>query len=146
MDLGIFVTLLVGFHVGPLRSDHRIVQVNFVSWEQMMQRCSRFNSRALGCYDGQIWTTESHRLKGRHTVALALDFVSWKDLGSACDEPACTIDGTIIASRSFNKQMNCSVGEMVFNQMDWPKDMHNVQCIVGHEVVHAFGGSHPYEN
>ena len=146
MDMGIFVTLLVGFHVGPLRSDHRIVQVNFVSWEQMIQRCSRFNSRALGCYDGQIWTAESHDLNGRYTVALALDFVSWNDLKSVCEKPACTIDGTIIASRSFNKRMNCTVGELVFKQMGWPQKMYNTQCIVGHEVIHAFGEMHPYEN
>ena len=145
MDVGIFVILLAGFNAEPVHSDHRIVQVNFVSWEQMMQHCLRFNARSLACYDGQIWMTEKRDLSGRHTLALAMDFVSWRDLRYACDEPACEIDGAIQASRSFNKNMNCSVGEIVFGQKDWPQGLYKEQCILGHEIVHAFGVMHPRE-
>jgi len=145
MDMGIFVTLLAGFNAEPVLSDHRIIQVNFVPWEQMMQHCQRFNARTVGCYDGQIWMTQIRGLSGRYTLSLALDFVSWKDLGHACDEPACEIDEVIQASQSFNKVMNCSVGEIVFRQMDWSQKLYKEQCIVGHEIVHAFGAMHPRE-
>ena len=145
MEMGLFLTLLAGFNAVPVLSDHRIVQVNFVPWEQMMQHCQRFSANALACYDGQIWMTETRSLRGRHTLALEMDFVSWKDLGLACDEPACEIDGAIQASRSFNKGMNCSVGEIVFGRMYWPQELYKEQCILGHELVHAFGVMHPRE-
>ena len=145
MDMGIFVTILAGFNAEPVHSDHRIVQVNFVPWEKMMQHCLRFNARTVGCYDGQIWMTEARGLGGRHTLALGLDLVSWEDLGHACDEPACEIDEVIQASPSFNREMNCSVGEIVFGKMDWPQNLYEEQCILGHEIVHAFGVMHPRE-
>lgn len=143
--MGLFVILLAGFNAVPVHSDHRIVQVNFVPWEQMMQHCLQFNARALACYDGQIWMTKTRELTGRHTVALELDFVSWKDLRHVCDGPACEINGAIQASRSFNKNMNCSVGEIVFEHMYWPEKLYKEQCILGHEIVHAFGVVHPHE-
>ena len=52
---------------------------------------------------------------------------------------------SIQASKSFNKQMNCSVGEIVFRQMDWPQNYTKSNALLGHEIVHAFGAMHPRE-
>lgn len=118
--------------------------VHFVPYTLMQKECWPIRDGAEACIkNGRIIVPQLGDQRGLYEIEVEINFLSHRDLSRACKAPACAIDGVIQAHRSFNPAMARAIGELVYRDQGWDIEACNEHLLLGHEVLHAAGVTHP---
>lgn len=120
------------------------VFVNFVSYEKMQEICWPIHDGARACYvSGEIYLPAMGQPKARHQVTVTFNWLSWERLADVCGKPACTDGHMIQAVRDWYPDGEAFIGFHVFRQQGWDTTAYNQHELLGHELLHAAGLTHP---